>query len=83
MQLHITCNRFGLESSSSACNLWGLDKGIEVSHRRRRPGSGRGAGAAAAAAARVPVLSYRDLIPRQSLPARLVYAWLTDPPPVR
>jgi hypothetical protein len=31
----------------------------------------------------VPVLSYRDLIPRQSLPDRLVYAWLTDPPPVR
>jgi hypothetical protein len=46
--LHITCSRFGLDSSSSSQTLWGLDKGLEVI---RQP------------LARPPVLGYADLIP--------------------
>eukprot|EP01046_Picozoa_sp_COSAG06_P005459 COSAG06_NODE_244_length_19215_cov_20.256853_12_plen_1068_part_00 len=65
--LHITCSRFGVDSSSSSQALWGLDKGMEV---LRQPRS------------RVPVLRYTDLIPATCAPDRNVYSFPVDPPPI-
>ncbi|MDA8531994.1 hypothetical protein N9K45_00040 [bacterium] len=65
--LHITCRRFGVDSSSSSQSLWGLDKGMEV---LRLPRS------------RTPVLHYADLIPANCEPQHCVYSFPTDAPPV-
>ena len=65
--LHITCRRFGVDSSSSSQSLWGLDKGMEV---RRQPWS------------RTPVLRYTDLAPASCEPEHCVYSFPTDAPPV-
>ena len=65
--LHITCRRFGVDSSSSSQSLWGLDKGMEV---LMQPWS------------RTPVLRYADLIPASCGPEQSVYSFPTDAPPV-
>ncbi len=65
--LHITCRRFGVDSSSSSQSLWGLDKGMEVLRQTR---------------SRTPVLQYADLIPAICDPEHSVYSFPTDAPPV-
>lgn len=65
--LHITCGRFGVDSSSSSQALWGLDKGMKISKR---------------AWSRVPVLRYADLIPATCSSDHYVYSFPADAPPV-
>ena len=62
---HLTCRRFGIDSSSSAAQLWGLDKGTVLTK---------------SSSSRTPVLLFADFVPSSPAPADKVYAVPSLPP---
>ena len=62
---HLTCRRFGIDSSSSAAALWGLDEGTVLTK---------------SSSSCTPLLSFSDLMPTTPSPDDKVYAVPPVPP---